>query len=49
MTADYGSGFKTEINGTEWIITQVNSISDESGFSCAIECELKTEEAKGAE
>lgn len=44
------SGFKAEIDSTEWIITQVtHSISADGGFTSAIECELKTEEDKGAE
>lgn len=36
------SGFKAEIDSTEWIITQVtHSISADGGFTSAIECELK--------
>lgn len=44
------SGFKGEIDSSEWIITQVtHSISADGGFTSAIECELKTEEDKRAE
>lgn len=38
-------GFKAEIDSTEWIITQAtHSITADSGFTTAIECELKTPE-----
>ncbi|MDO9830568.1 phage late control D family protein [Glaesserella parasuis] len=38
-------GFKAEIDSNAWIVTQVtHSISENSGFTTAIECELKVEE-----
>lgn len=38
-------GFKTEIDSNAWIVTQVtHSISENSGFTTAIECELKVGE-----
>ena len=37
------SGFKKEIDGSEWLITKViHNISD-SGYTCQVECELKIE------
>lgn len=38
-------GFKAEIDSNAWIVTQVtHSISENSGFTTAIECELKVAE-----
>lgn len=38
-------GFKTEIDSNAWIVTQVtHSLSADSGFTTAIECELKVGE-----
>lgn len=38
-------GFKAEIDSNAWIVTQVtHSLSADSGFTTAIECELKVEE-----
>lgn len=40
-------GFKAEIDSNEWIVTQVtHSLSADSGFTTAIECELKVTEEK---
>lgn len=40
-------GFKTEIDSNAWIVTQVtHSLSADSGFTTAIECELKVTEEK---
>ncbi|MDG6470750.1 phage late control D family protein [Glaesserella parasuis] len=40
-------GFKAEIDSNAWIVTQVtHSISENSGFTTAIECELKVTEEK---
>lgn len=39
------AGFKAEIDSNAWIVTQVtHSISENSGFTTAIECELKVGE-----
>lgn len=38
-------GFKTEIDSSDWIISQVtHNVSPDSGFTTQIECELKVEE-----
>lgn len=37
-------GFKPQIDSTDWIITQVTHSIGESGFTTAIECELKVGE-----
>lgn len=40
-------GFKTEIDSSDWIISQVtHNVSPDSGFTTQIECELKVEEDK---
>lgn len=40
-------GFKTEIDSSDWIISQVtHNVSPDSGFTTQIECELKIEEDK---
>lgn len=40
-------GFKSEIDSSDWIISQVtHNVSPDSGFTTQIECELKVEEDK---
>ena len=38
------SGFKKEIDGSEWLITKVSHNISDSGFTSQIECELKVED-----
>ena len=38
------SGFKAEIDATNWLITKVTHNLSDSGFTSQIECELKVEE-----
>ena len=37
------SGFKKEIDGSEWLITKVSHNISDSGYTCQVECELKIE------
>ena len=37
------SGFKKEIDGSEWLITKVSHSISDSGYTCQVECELKIE------
>ena len=37
------SGFKSEIDATNWLITRVTHNLSDSGFTSQIECELKVE------
>lgn len=44
------SGFKTEIDSSRWLITQVmHNVSKDNGFTSSIECELMVEEGKELE
>jgi len=38
------SGFKAEIDATNWLITRVTHNLSDSGFTSQIECELKVED-----
>ena len=38
------SGFKKEIDGSEWLITKVSHNISDGGYTCQVECELKIEE-----
>ena len=38
------SGFKAEIDATNWLITKVTHNLSDGGFTSHIECELKVEE-----
>ena len=39
--AGKGSGFKPEIDGAEWILTKVSHSLNDSGFTSALEFEVK--------
>ncbi|BFU60750.1 MULTISPECIES: phage late control D family protein [Rodentibacter] len=41
------SGFKKEIDGSDWLITKVTHNLSDGGYSCQVECELKIETAEG--
>jgi len=38
------SGFKAEIDATNWLVTRVTHNLSDSGFTSQIECELKVED-----
>ena len=40
------SGFKAEIDNTNWLITQVTHSITDNGYTCGVEMELKIDEEK---